>query len=157
MGTVYEAVQENPRRTVAIKVMKQGVASRSALRRFEYESQILGRLQHPCIAQIYEAGTHDDGTGKVPFFAMECIPNAKHITDYAQRNKLGTRERLELFARTCDGVHYGHQKGVIHRDLKPGNILVDSGGRPRIIDFGVARATDSDMTRARFWNQLSTT
>ncbi|MCZ6779212.1 MAG: protein kinase [Acidobacteria bacterium] len=145
MGTVYEAVQEKPRRVVAIKVLKRGVASPSALRRFEYEAQILARLTHPNIAQVYEAGTHDDAAGSVPFFAMEYIPNARTITEYAAEKKLGLRERLDLFARVCDAAHHGHQKGIIHRDLKPGNIIVDSDGRPKIFDFGVARATDSDM------------
>ncbi len=145
MGVVYEAVQENPRRAVAVKVMKQGVTSPSALRRFEYEAQILGRLTHPCIAQIYEAGTHEEPSGAVPFFAMEYIPSAKPITVYAEEKKLGLRKVLELFAQVCDGVHHGHQKGIVHRDLKPGNILMDPEGRPKIIDFGVARATDSDM------------
>jgi WD40 repeat protein/tRNA A-37 threonylcarbamoyl transferase component Bud32 len=145
MGTVYEAVQESPRRTVAVKVMKQGISSRSALRRFQYESQILGRLRHIGVAQIHEAGMHDDGTGGVPYFAMEYIPNARPITEYAREKKLGTRERLDLFAQVCDAVHHGHQKGIIHRDLKPSNILVDSSGQPKIIDFGVARSTDSDL------------
>lgn len=145
MGSVYVAVQEQPRRKVALKLMKAGIASRSALRRFEFESQILARLHHPHIAQVYEAGTHDDGSGGVPYFAMEYVPNARSITDYANTNKLGTGERLVLFAKTCDAVHHGHQKGIIHRDLKPSNILVDSAGEPKIIDFGVARATDSDL------------
>lgn len=145
MGTVYEAVQEAPRRTVALKVMKPGIASRSALRRFEYESQILARLRHPGIAQVFEAGTHDDGAGAVPYFAMEYIPNAKPITGYAVSRRLSTRDRLRLFAQVCDAVYHGHQKGVIHRDLKPGNILIDSSGQPKVIDFGVARATDSDL------------
>jgi len=145
MGTVYEAVQEQPRRTVALKVMKHGIASRSALRRFEYESQILARLHHPGVAQVYEAGTHDDGSGPVPYFAMEYVPNARPITQYATDKKLGTRERLELFGKVCEAVHHGHQKGVIHRDLKPSNILVDSHGNVKVIDFGVARGTDSDM------------
>ncbi len=145
MGSVYEAVQEKPRRRVALKVMKRGIASRSALRRFEFESQLLARLRHPNVAQVYEAGTHDDGQGGVPFFAMEYVPNAKTITIFAQEKKLTTRERLDLFAKVCDAVHHGHQKGIIHRDLKPGNILVDSAGEPKIIDFGVARATDSDL------------
>jgi serine/threonine protein kinase len=166
MGTVYEATQESPRRVVALKVMKQGIASRSALRRFEYEGQILARLRHPGIAQIFEAGMHVDKEGLLgpagataPYFAMEYIPNAKPITRYVEDKKLGTRERLQLFAQVCDAVHHGHQKGIIHRDLKPSNILVTSDptaaplakggqgglGQVKIIDFGVARSTDSDM------------
>ncbi len=148
MGAVLEGVQEHPRRPVAIKIMKQGVASGAALRRFEYESQILARLSHPGIAQVYESGTHKDESGEVPFFAMEYLPNARSITAFAVEKNLSTRARLELFVQVCDAVHCGHQKGVIHRDLKPGNILVDSHGRPRVIDFGVARATDSDMAVA---------
>jgi serine/threonine protein kinase len=156
MGTVYEATQERPRRTVALKLMKHGIASRSALRRFEYESQILARLRHPGIAQVYEAGTHtpspsqgegwgEGQTGTMPFFAMEYIPNAKPITQYANEKKLGTRQRMELFAQVCEAIHHGHQKGIIHRDLKPSNILVDTMGQVKIIDFGVARSTDSDL------------
>ena len=145
MGTVYEAVQENPRRKVAIKVMKAGLASPSALRRFEYESQVLGKLNHPTIAEIYEAGTFDDGDGEAPYFAMEYIEGAMPIDKWAASKRLSTREKLLLFESVCDAIHHGHQKGVVHRDLKPDNILVDSSGRPRVIDFGVARATDSDI------------
>ncbi|MCH8006723.1 MAG: protein kinase [Planctomycetes bacterium] len=145
MGTVYEATQDHPRRPAAVKVMKQGIASRSALRRFEYESQILARLRHPGIAQIFEAGMHDDGSGGVPFFAMEYIAGARDILEHARAKQLNTKQRLELFIKVCDAVHHGHQKGIIHRDLKPANILVDSSGQPKIIDFGVARATDSDL------------
>jgi serine/threonine protein kinase len=145
MADVYLAVQEHPRRKVALKLMKRGITSRSALRRFEFESQILARLRHPNIAQVYDAGTHDDGSGGVPYFAMEYVPGHKPITEYAKHEKLTTKERLKLFAKVCDAVHHGHQKGIIHRDLKPGNILVDSSGEPKVIDFGVARCTDSDM------------
>ena len=145
MGTVYEATQEKPRRVVAVKLMRQGIASRSAMRRFEYESQILARLRHPGIAQVYEAGTHRDDSGTVPFFAMEYIVGAEPITKYAKEKKLGTRERMTLFAQVCDAIHHGHQKGIIHRDLKPSNILVDATGQVKIIDFGVARSTDSDL------------
>ncbi|MHC4273274.1 MAG: protein kinase domain-containing protein [Planctomycetota bacterium] len=145
MGIIYEAVQDHPRRTVALKVIKQGIASRSALRRFEYEAQILARLRHPGIAQVYEAGMHDDGSGGTPFFAMEYIAGAKDIVEYAEAKELGTRSRLRLFTKACEAVHHGHQKGIIHRDLKPANILIDSTGQPKIIDFGVARATDSDL------------
>lgn len=145
MGTVYEATQENPRRVVALKLMKRGIPSRSALRRFKYESQILARLRHSGIAQVYEAGTHQDESGTTPFFAMEYIPNALPITEYAREKKLGTRERMHLFMQVCAAVHHGHQKGIIHRDLKPSNILVDSSGQVKVIDFGVARCTDSDL------------
>jgi hypothetical protein len=154
MGRVYEGLQEHPRRPVAIKVMKHGVASGSALRRFEYESQILARLRHPHIAQVYEAGTYDDGSGDVPYFAMEYIPNPRSITKYVNEKNLNTCERLELFAKVCDAVHHGHQKGIIHRDLKPDNILIDSNGQPKIIDFGVARATDSDLALTTFQTEV---
>jgi non-specific serine/threonine protein kinase/serine/threonine-protein kinase len=154
MGTIYEGVQEQPRRPVAIKVMRRGVVSPEALRRFQYESQILARLRHPGIAQVYEAGTYADGDETLPFFAMEYISNAKSLTDYARDKNVGVPERLELFARVCDAVHYGHQKGIIHRDLKPSNILVDSLGHPRIIDFGVARATDSDLALATLQTEV---
>ncbi len=146
MGTVYEAVQEDPHRTVALKVMHRNAASRSALRRFQFESQLLGRLRHPNVAQVIQAGMHDDDSGGVPYFAMEYIPGAKPLTRYAKEKGLDTAERLELVARTCDAVQHGHQKGIIHRDLKPANILADSAGEPKVIDFGVARATDSDLS-----------
>ncbi|MCH7873507.1 MAG: serine/threonine protein kinase, partial [Planctomycetes bacterium] len=149
MAIVYEARQENPDRTIALKVMKRAVASRSALRRFKFETQTLARLAHPNIARIHDAGLHDDPAipgDPVPYFAMELIAGARTLIEYANENGLRTRGRLELFIRVCDAVHHGHQKGVIHRDLKPGNILVDADGCPKIIDFGVARATDSDLS-----------
>ena len=150
MGIVYEATQTSPRRTIALKIMKRGIASRSALRRFQYEAQILARLRHPGIAEIYQAGIHKEeipryGKTEEPFFAMEYIPNAKDIVAYAKMNDLSLRERLELFSKVCEAIHHGHQKGIIHRDLKPSNILVDSAGQPKVIDFGVARSTDSDL------------
>ena len=149
MGTVYEATQDEPRRTIALKVMKLGIASRSALRRFEYESQTLARLNHPNIAQIYEAGTHRDEFGIVPYFAMEYIPDARPITQFAADKQLGTRDRMRLFAQVCETVHHGHQKGVIHRDLKPSNILVGADEQVKVIDFGVARGTDPSVTTSQ--------
>jgi tetratricopeptide (TPR) repeat protein len=104
---------------------------------------MLGKLHHPGIAQIFEAGTADAGDGPQPYFAMELI-HGLTLARYAERAALTTRQKLELVAKTCDGVHHAHQKGIIHRDLKPGNILVDETGQPKILDFGVARATDSD-------------
>ena len=145
MGTVYRARQENPSRLVALKVIRAGFLSDEVLRRFTRESQVLGRLQHPGIAQVYEAGMAEDDRGaSLPYFAMEFVRGVP-LTTFADRKRLGTRERLDLIARISDAVEHAHQKGVIHRDLKPGNILVDESGQPRILDFGVARATDGDL------------
>jgi tetratricopeptide (TPR) repeat protein len=145
MGSVYEAVQESPRRSVALKVMNAAVATDEVAARLEYEAQLLARLRHPGIAEIYEAGTYEQDGRQLPFFAMEYIPNARSLTGYAREKKLSLREKLELFAEACDAVHHGHQRSIVHRDLKPANMLVDSSGRVRIIDFGIARATDADM------------
>ncbi|MGD2108041.1 MAG: serine/threonine-protein kinase [Phycisphaerae bacterium] len=146
MGAVYAARQEQPNRTVALKVIRSGFASRSAVRRFTYEADILARLRHPGIGHVYEAGTHRTESGALPFFAMEFFAEAKPITSYADEAELPTRQRLALLSRVCDAVQYGHQHGIIHRDLKPANILVTASGEPKVIDFGVARMTDSDVT-----------
>jgi non-specific serine/threonine protein kinase/serine/threonine-protein kinase len=148
MGTVYQAEQSNPSRMVALKVIKPGVSSDQLLRRFDQEAEALGRLQHPGIAQIYHAGTADSGLGPQPFFAMEFI-QGRPLLDYAGERNLNTRARLELMARICDAVNHAHQRGIIHRDLKPGNILVDESGQPKILDFGVARVSDSDVQATR--------
>lgn len=144
MGTVFEATQHHPQRSVALKVLRTALASRASVRRFEEESAILARLRHPCIAQVYEAGVHQEGGVKIPYFAMELIERAEAITVHSDRQHLGVRERVELFVRVCDAVHHGHQNAVIHRDLKPANILVGRDGMPKVIDFGVARVTDAD-------------
>lgn len=148
MGSVYEAEQDHPRRRVALKIIRFAMASESVLRRFEFEVQVLGQLQHPGIAQIYEAGTHDDGGGPVPFFAMEYIQGLP-LMDFVKHHHLTVRQRLGLMSEICDAVHHAHQKGVIHRDLKPGNVLVEETGglgrHPKILDFGVARAVHSDV------------
>ena len=143
MGAVYEAEQDQPRRTVALKVIRSGLASRELLRRFEHEAQALGRLHHPGIAQIYEAGAADSGFGPQPYFAMEFIQGVS-LLRYCKEHRLTTRQRLELMAGICDAVHHAHQRGIIHRDLKPGNILVEETGQPKIIDFGVSRVTGAD-------------
>ena len=141
MGTVYEAEQDNPRRTVALKVIRPGLISPELLHRFSHEAQILGRLQHPGIAQVYEAGMGEDGR---PFFAMEFI-RGMPLDEYARSRGLNAAARLELLARVCDAVQHAHDKGVIHRDLKPGNILVDLTGQPKVLDFGVAHVTAADL------------
>ncbi len=152
MGSVFVATQDRPRRSVALKVIRRGLATPGLLRRFEHEAEVLGRLQHPGIAQIYEAGvarlTGADGspTGEIPrpYIAMELV-NGSTLNAYAEAHGLGTRERLAMVAQVCDAVHHAHQRGVIHRDLKPGNILVDESGQAKVLDFGVARAADADL------------
>ena len=144
MGTVYEAEQEEPRRVVALKVIKLGLATPDRLRRFRRESQALARLQHPGIAQIYESSTADAGFGPQPFFAMEFIRGLP-LKEYAEVHQLNTRQKLALMAKVCEAVHHAHQRGLIHRDLKPGNILVDETGQPKILDFGVAHVEEADV------------
>ena len=145
MGRVYEGLQGMPRRTVAVKVMRSGMLSAAAARRFEHEAQILGRLNHPSIARIYSVGMERGPDGVLPYFVMEYLDDARPITAYAAERNLSARERVGLFREACQAVAHGHGKGVIHRDLKPGNILVDAAGHPKVIDFGVARSTDSDV------------
>lgn len=146
MGTVYIARQERPRRTVAIKIIRRSVSSQSLVRRFEHEADVLARLHHPGIAQIYEAGAAvvEVGQPAQPYIAMELV-RGPALNVYAEEKGLDTRAKLELVARVCDAVHHAHQRGVIHRDLKPGNILVDESGQPKVLDFGVARAADADL------------
>ena len=145
MGTVFQARQHHPDRIVALKVIKAGMASDQILRRFEQESEALGRLQHPGIAQILEAGSAD---GR-PYFALEFIDGLP-LTQWATSpNPPTVATRLELMAKVCDAVNHAHQRGIIHRDLKPGNILVDASGQPKILDFGVARIIDSDVYATR--------
>ena len=153
MGAVYEAEQEQPRRNVALKVIKAAWASPELLRRFEREFQTLGRLHHPGIAQIYEAGAADTGFGLQPFFAMELI-HGKPLTEYATAESLNTRQRLALMIQICEAVQHAHQSSIIHRDLKPGNILIEESGQPKVLDFGVARVTDNEATRQTDIGQL---
>ena len=142
-GLVYEAEQQTPRRRVALKVLKNGDGGRNRdVRLFEREVESLARLEHSGIASIYEAGRTEDGRN---YFAMELIDGAP-LNTYVRERGLTLRDRLGLFTRICDSVTYAHQRGVIHRDLKPSNILVDQGGAPHILDFGLARTTDSDVT-----------
>src|SRR5262249_39285654 len=141
MGPVFEAVQDEPRRAVALKTLRFGLTSPERLQRFRFEAEILGSLRHPSIAQVFEAGTHEEAGEHGPFIAMGVVPGARGLLSYAREEDLELPARLALFLEVGEAVQHGHQKGVIHRDLKPGNILVDAEGRAKVIDFGVARAT----------------
>lgn len=151
MGTVYKAEQESPLRIVALKVIRPGMVDCGALRRFVQESEVLARLQHPGIAQVYHAGAADGQA----YFAMEFI-EGRPLLAYAAEKSLATKDRLGLMMKICDAVQHAHQRGILHRDLKPGNILVDESGQPKILDFGVARILDSDsrVTRQTDLGQL---
>lgn len=143
MGIVYEAEQDHPRRRVALKVVRSGLASARLLRRFENEAQVLGLLSHPGIAQIHAAGTFETPQGRQPYLAMELVDGLR-LTDWVAAMQPDRDTVLALFAELCRAVHHAHQKGVIHRDLKPGNILVDKEGRPKVLDFGIARLGEAD-------------
>ncbi len=143
MGRVYEAEQANPARRVAVKVLRPGLLSRKAMRRFVREVSTLGSLQHPWITQVYSAGTYDVAGAELPYFVMELIADALPLTEYAKARHLSVSERLSLFRNFCDAVAYGHERGIVHRDLKPSNLLVNGLGHPKVIDFGVARGVDA--------------
>ena len=153
MGEVWLAQQETPRRKVALKVIKRGMDTRQVIARFETERQALGVMDHPNIARVLDAGETERGT---PYFVMEYV-KGEPITAYCDKNRLTTRERIELLVQVCEGVQHAHQKAVIHRDLKPSNILVavqDGKPVPKIIDFGVAKATSQHLTERTLFTEL---
>ncbi|MEM7245809.1 MAG: serine/threonine-protein kinase [Acidobacteriota bacterium] len=139
MGVVYEAEQETPRRRVALKLLRQSDPSDALVRRFAREIELLGRLRHPGIAQVFDAGwSEDDELGlRRPWFTMELV-EGRPLDEHCREHELGSRERLELVARVADALQHAHEQGVVHRDLKPANILVDVHGQSKILDFGVA-------------------
>ncbi len=153
MGMVHLAEQEGAiRRRVALKLIKPGMDSKRVIARFEAERQALALLDHPNIAQVYDAGMTEIGR---PYFVMEYIKGLP-ITEYCDRHKLTIEERLRLFQQVCDAVQHAHQKGIIHRDIKPSNILVSAEGdkaTPKIIDFGVAKAVSQPLTERTLFTQ----
>jgi serine/threonine protein kinase/Tfp pilus assembly protein PilF len=155
MGIVYLAEQEGQiRRKVALKVIKPGMDSKRVIARFETERQALALLDHPNIAQVYDAGTTESGR---PYFVMEHVKGSP-ITEYCDRHKLSIEDRLTLFQEVCAGLQHAHQKGIIHRDIKPSNILVSAGGDkaiPKIIDFGVAKAMAASLTERTLFTEAS--
>ncbi|HEX8523270.1 MAG TPA: protein kinase [Tepidisphaeraceae bacterium] len=143
MGTVYEAEQHHPRRRVAIKAIRPGRITPQMRKRFEYEAQVLARLEHQGIARLYEFNTQSEGGRIRAFLAMELVLG-EHIDAYATSQRLSIRARLRLFMKVCDAIAYAHRMGVIHRDLKPANIVVNPDGEPKVLDFGVARAVEEN-------------
>jgi serine/threonine protein kinase/tetratricopeptide (TPR) repeat protein len=154
MGLVYLGEQEEPiRRKVALKLIKWGMDTHQVMARFESERQALALMNHPNIAQVYDAGATEQGR---PYFVMEYIQGVP-ITNYCDINMLGASGRLAIFLQVCDGVQHAHQKGIIHRDIKPSNVLVtvqDNKPVPKIIDFGVAKAAAQRLTERTLHTEL---
>ena len=144
MGAVYRAVRDDAvfEKEVAIKLLRGGNDSRSVLRRFEQERQILARLEHPHIARLLDGGTGANGT---PFLVMEFVEDGVTVTVHCREKGLGLEKRLLLFLDICAAVGYAHQNLIVHRDLKPGNILVDKSGSVKLLDFGIARVLSETM------------
>ncbi|MHC4943205.1 MAG: tetratricopeptide repeat protein [Planctomycetota bacterium] len=150
-GSVYEAEQEEPiRRIVALKIIKLGMDTKKVIARFEIERQALAMMDHPNIARVLDAGATETGR---PYFVMELVKGIP-ITEFCDRRNLDIVKRLELFARVCQAIQHAHQKGIIHRDLKPSNVLVtlkDGVPIPKVIDFGIAKATDRRLSEETFF------
>ncbi len=152
-GVVYMAEQKEPvKRRVALKIIKVGMDTQQVVARFEAERQALALMDHPNIARVLDAGATDTGR---PYFVMELV-NGVRITEYCDENQLTTRERLELFIPVCKAIQHAHQKGVIHRDIKPSNVMVTSHDGvpvPKVIDFGIAKATQVELTEKTIFTQ----
>ncbi len=147
MGEVYEAEQEEPRRRVALKVMRRALHTPDAVQRFETEANLLARMSHPNIAAIHAMGRATEGETELHYIVMALVDGVP-ITKYVLQREPSTDARLELIARVCDAVQYAHDNGVIHRDIKPSNILVEPHGTPKLLDFGIARAFERDSSQA---------
>lgn len=146
MGIVFMAQQTEPvKRKVALKVIKIGMDTRRVVARFESERQAMAMMDHPCITKIHDAGATASGR---PFFVMELV-RGKAITKYCDEHRLSLRQRLQIFVQVCGALEHAHQKGIIHRDIKPNNIMVtnhDGRPTPKIIDFGIAKAVNDPLT-----------
>ena len=154
MGAVFLAEQGEPvRRRVALKLIKPGMDSAQVIARFAAERQALAMMDHPNIARVLDAGATESGR---PYFVMELVKGVP-ITEYCDRNRLTTRQRLELLIPVCRAIQHAHQKGIIHRDIKPSNVLVTLvDGEPvaKVIDFGVAKAIDQRLTEQTIFTQM---
>ena len=152
-AVVYLAEQEKPvRRRVALKIIKLGMDTKQVIARFEAERQALAMMDHPNVAKVFDAGATDMGR---PYFVMEHVPGVS-ITEHCDRQRLSIEERLALFMQVCEAVQHAHQKGIIHRDIKPGNVLVllkDGKAVPKVIDFGVAKALHQRLTEKTIFTE----
>jgi serine/threonine protein kinase len=155
MAVVYMAKQKRPiKRKVALKIIKLGMDTKQVIARFEAERQALAVMDHPNVAKVLDAGTTDMGR---PYFVMELVKGVS-ITEYCDNRKLSTRARLALFIQVCKAVQHAHHKGIIHRDLKPSNIMVtlhDGVPVPKIIDFGIAKATNQELTEKTLFTRYA--
>ena len=153
-GRVFMAEQTEPVvRRVALKIIKLGMDTRQVIARFEAERQALAMMDHPNIAKVLDAGATPEGR---PFFVMELV-RGEPITDYCDKNNLDVPQRLELFSQVCNAVQHAHQKGIIHRDIKPTNVLVtiaDGKPVPKVIDFGIAKATSARLTEKTLFTEF---
>jgi serine/threonine protein kinase/tetratricopeptide (TPR) repeat protein len=155
MAVVYMAEQQHPvRRRVALKIIKLGMDTKQVVGRFEAERQALALMDHPNIAHVFDGGATETGR---PYFVMELVRGVA-ISEYCDKNRLSTRERLELFVQVCNAVQHAHQKGIIHRDLKPSNVMVtlhDGRPVPKVIDFGIAKAINQRLTEHTLFTRYS--
>jgi len=155
MATVFMAEQKVPiRRKVALKIIKLGMDTKEVIARFEAERQALAIMDHPNIAKVLDAGATDAGR---PYFVMELVKGVS-ITDYCDKNRLSTKDRLDLFIQVCSAVQHAHQKGIIHRDIKPSNVMItlhDGKPVPKVIDFGIAKATNQQLTEKTLFTRYS--
>src|SRR5205814_2005099 len=154
MGTVYKAEQRDPiLRTVAVKVIKLGMDTKEVIARFDSERQALARMDHPNIARVIDAGATQAGR---PYFVMDYVPGVP-ITKFCDENKLSIRDRLEVFSQVCNAIAHAHTKAILHRDVKPGNVLAYMhDGKPavKVIDFGIAKAlTANRLTPQTFYTE----
>jgi serine/threonine protein kinase len=149
------AEQTDPvNRKVALKIIKLGMDTREVVARFEAERQALALRDHPNIARVFDGGATESGR---PYFVMELVRGVR-ITDYCDAKRLSTEERLKLFTAVCQAVQHAHQKGVIHRDLKPNNVMVteqDGHPVPKVIDFGIAKATGTELTEKTLFTRFN--
>ena len=154
-GVVFMAEQEHPiRRKVALKIIKLGMDTKQVIARFEAERQALAMMDHPNIAKVLDAGSTATGRS---YFVMELVKGVP-VTQFCDKNKSTTQERLALFTQVCQAIQHAHQKGIIHRDIKPGNVLVtlhDGKPVPKVIDFGIAKATNQRLTEKTLFTNFA--